>query len=63
MNWQDEANQILARLEQIAPKAVRLYVRPQSEKEMPVLRRALDYWERENNITVVALKRKLGIST
>jgi hypothetical protein len=59
MNWQDESNGIFARLEQIAPRAVRLYTRPVSEKELPALRRALVFWEKENDKIVAALMRKL----
>ena len=60
MDGQDEANGIFTRLEQIAPRAVRLYTKPVSEEELPALRRALTFWERENDITVATLKRKLG---
>lgn len=61
MDWRDEANQIFARLQQIAPRAVGLYRRPVCEGEMPAFRLAVAYWERENDKTVAALERRLGI--
>lgn len=61
-DWQDEVDYFFARLQQIAPRAVRLYNRQLIfEAELPQLRRALEFWERENDKTVAALKRKAGI--
>lgn len=61
MDWQEEVGHLFVRLQQIAPRAVKLYQRSIREDQMPAFRRAMEYWECENDKTVVALKKKLGI--
>lgn len=61
MNWQEEVDHHFARLQQIAPRAVKLYRRPVCEEEMPAFRRAMEFWELENDKIVIALKQQLGI--
>ena len=58
--WEEEVDHLFARLQQIAPRAVKLYSRPVCEEEMPFFRQAMDFWERENDKTVAALKRAIN---
>ena len=59
LTWQEEADHLFARLQQIAPRAVKLYSRPTCERDVQKLRRAMEYWERENDKTVAALNATL----
>lgn len=61
MDWQEEADRIFARLQQIAPRAVGLYRRPVCKSEMPDYRLMLAHWERENDKIMASLKRMTGI--
>lgn len=59
VTWQEEVDHHFARLQQIAPRAVKLYKRPIYEEELPAFRNAMKFWERENDKTVAALKRAI----
>lgn len=62
-NWQSEAAQILSRLHQIAPRTANLYKMPECERHLSTLRRALTFWEMENEKDVRAMKKMLGIKS
>lgn len=60
-NEMTEVDYLFVRLQQIAPRAVKLYSRQACEENMPAFRRAMEFWERENDKIVTALKRSIGI--
>lgn len=59
---QAEVDQIFARLQQIAPRAVKLYSRPLNQRQLQQLQNVLAFWEREEAKTVASMKRILGMN-